>query len=64
MNTSEDFIRWMLLEAEASRAGLPVHPDVECAALFIDESMRKLSERFLEFAREHADEIREFSEGR
>lgn len=58
----EDFVRWMLLEAKASREGVSVHPDVERVALAVEEHMRKLSEGFLEIALKHADEIQKFSE--
>jgi hypothetical protein len=59
---SEEFVEWMMLEAKASREGLPVHPEVEPFALFLDEHFRKIAAEFVRFAEEHKDEIERWAE--
>lgn len=46
--SAEDFIDWMMLEAWASRQGLPVHPIVEDLALKVDGWMRNCAQRMSE----------------
>lgn len=59
---AEDFARWMLLEAKASREGLVVDPLIEEVAIGFEKMMREISEGFIRIAREREGEIRTFSQ--
>lgn len=52
MSQPEEFAEWMLLEAKASREGLPVEPDIESVAIALDEHFRKIAAEFLRLVRE------------
>lgn len=59
---AENFVRWMLLEAKASREGMSVNPVVESVAICVDETMRETCGKLLRPANEREDEIRKFSQ--
>lgn len=48
---AEAFVGWMLLEAKASREGMPVDPRVEQFALLIDDHFRRMARGMMEIAR-------------